>query len=74
MKKNHPKSFFSGEQKKEQSNANQVATVLAALLLGLFHLSGNLVEVLLHGDGGLGCAKEEQEEEEDRVMTLHLGS
>ena len=37
------------------------------------HLSGNLVEVLLHGDCGLGSAKEEQEEEEDRVTTLHLG-
>ena len=37
------------------------------------HLSGNLVEVLLHGDCGLGSAKEEQEEEEDRVPSLHLG-
>ena len=38
------------------------------------HLSGNLVEVLLHGDGGLGSGKEEKEKEEDRVTTLHLGS
>ena len=29
------------------------------------HLSSNLVEVLLHGDGGLGGAKKEQQEEED---------
>ena len=29
------------------------------------YLSGNLVEVLLHGDGSLGGAKEEQQEEED---------
>ena len=37
------------------------------------YLSGNQVEVLLHGDGGLGVGQEEQEEEEDRVPSLHLG-